>query len=55
MFGAGLGGAGSGGRDSRERRENAQLTRAQLRIAWADKRERLRQWYLRLTGNKPMP
>ena len=40
---------------NRERRENARITRAQLRMQWARRRETLHQWCLRLTGNKPAP
>jgi hypothetical protein len=53
MFGGGLG--SDGRRQNRARSENAQATRAQLLSTWARKRESLRQWYLRLTGNKPTP
>lgn len=49
---AGLG-LGSGGGGNRKNRENAQITRDQLRIAWAQRRESLRQWYRRLTKKQP--
>ena len=50
MTGMGL---GSGGSDNRGRRENAQVTRAQLRIQIARWRESLRQRYRRLAKKQP--
>ena len=50
MTGMGLGGAGG---DNRERPENAQITRAQLRMQIARWREGLRQRYRRLTKQQP--
>src|SRR4029077_17961699 len=38
---------------SRDRRENAAITRAQLRIQGARVRENIRHWYRRLMGRGP--
>ncbi len=53
MAGLGRGGAGGADRENRERSEDAQITRAQLRVTWAEKRESLRQRYRRLTKKQP--